>query len=405
MEREVARPDAKLLGGNPTTNVCRVDGWVDDSVICAGRHGRLQEAEDASGEELCHGRSQAWESIHTAGNWFAQKIVKVAALSDSRRLPRVGVVEHVDENDAQRPYVGRTSRISGHHVVMAFYTGISVRRQSFGRYRDEGGEHAVLTEAHIRRATAVHITRIDVTCCETKIGELDRDLAFARATGGVVDDLVGDHKVFGLDVTVKDAVPVTMSHGVTHLREHGPDEAQPLIREQHPIGSGRCLLIAPLVLEEVEQVFAGYIVEHEQEIRRRLERRPQGDYVFMDRQRMMDRGFLQLGFLILSMLDETFERKKAADRRRRGRRGVVNVEKVGRVPEDLLNEVDDGVGTRTELSNDTKGVNMSRAGVNDGNMLAEDAEARTNLVAVVEYLFEQSRVCRVTSLKRRSSSR
>lgn len=66
------------------------------------------------------------------------------------------MIEHVDEDDAERPNVGRGGSISWRNIVMAFIT-------------------------HIWCTSTVHVSTLDIPRGKTKIGQLDSHLAFSLA--------------------------------------------------------------------------------------------------------------------------------------------------------------------------------------------------------------------------------
>jgi len=61
----------------------------------------FEDAEDAPCEEFSDGRRHAREAIHEEGNRLAQKALERLTVTRSSGKPRVGVVEHVDENNAK----------------------------------------------------------------------------------------------------------------------------------------------------------------------------------------------------------------------------------------------------------------------------------------------------------------
>ena len=93
----------------------------------------------------------------------------------------------------------------------------------FGK-RQSGGYSGTRTVAHIRRGSAIHVGRLDVIGRQTKVGELSDDLAFLPAIWRF-DPSVRDDKVLGFDVPMEDVHRMTNSNSLTHLREHGGDEA------------------------------------------------------------------------------------------------------------------------------------------------------------------------------------
>jgi hypothetical protein len=135
-----------------------------------------------------------------------EKVDRVLAIKFKRRTssfgcicPWVIVIQHIDKHDSEGPHIGSTRRIRGRNVVSALV-------------------------AHIGRGPAIHVCRLDIVGRQAKVGELDDDLALLPAIWRF-DPPIGDDKVLGFDVPVKNVHRVTDGDSLTHLREHGGDEA------------------------------------------------------------------------------------------------------------------------------------------------------------------------------------
>ena len=89
------------------------------------------------------------------------------------------------------------------------------------REGDESGAHTI---THIRRGSAIHIGGLNVIGRQTKVGELDDDLTLLPAIWRF-NPPIRDDKVLWLDVPMKDVCRVTYGDGLTHLGEHGGNEA------------------------------------------------------------------------------------------------------------------------------------------------------------------------------------
>lgn len=76
------------------------------------------------------------------------------------------------------------------------------------------------TVAHVRSATAIHVTRFDIGCRETKVCEFDNDFALTTTVRSG-DESVCNDEIFWFNVTMEDLLGMTSGYGVTHLREHG----------------------------------------------------------------------------------------------------------------------------------------------------------------------------------------
>lgn len=83
------------------------------------------------------------------------------------------------------------------------------------------GTHTV---AHIRSGSAIHVGRLDIIGRQTEVSELDNDLALLPAIRRP-DPPICDDKVLRFDVSVKDVHRMADSDSLTHLGEHGGDEA------------------------------------------------------------------------------------------------------------------------------------------------------------------------------------
>lgn len=200
--------------------------------------------------------------MHEEPHRFAEEVAEGFALADSSGKPGVGVVEHVDKDDTEGPDVCRCCGIRRRNIVVTF-------------------------EAHVWSASAIHITRFHVPRGQSKIGEFYGYLSLVFPGGRIEGSRVCDHKVFWFDVAVEDAVAMAVSDGIAHLREHGCYQTQSLggeellWREQGErflggggAGSGFVRFVIARLFQKVEQIFTGDIIEHEQEIRGRLERMP-----------------------------------------------------------------------------------------------------------------------------------
>lgn len=160
------------------------------------------------------------------------------------------MVEHVDEDDAERPYIGRTCCVCWRDVVSTFI-------------------------AHVRSTPTVHVAGGGVCGRQTKVGEFDGDV-----TGGIGGFGVGDEKVFWFDIAMEDASTVTGLYGFTHLGEHGGDQRESAVgkklcwRKSSECSWRRILvfgLFVALVMglfQKVIEIFAGNILENEKEIGR-----------------------------------------------------------------------------------------------------------------------------------------
>ena len=78
----------------------------------------------------------------------------------------------------------------------------------------------MLTVAHVRSATTVHVTRFDISCRETKVCEFDNDFAFTTTVRSG-DESVCNDEIFWFNVTMEDLLGMASGYGITHLREHG----------------------------------------------------------------------------------------------------------------------------------------------------------------------------------------
>jgi hypothetical protein len=78
---------------------------------------------------------------------------------------------------------------------------------------------AYLTVAHIRCAPTVHVRRLEISGGQTKVGELDDNLALAAAIN--LSEPIRDDKVFRFYVAVEDLLGVASRDGITHLGKHG----------------------------------------------------------------------------------------------------------------------------------------------------------------------------------------
>ena len=78
----------------------------------------------------------------------------------------------------------------------------------------------MLTVAHVRSATAVHVTGFDISRRETKVCEFDNDFAFTTTVRSG-DESVCNDEVFWFNVTMEDLLLMASGYGITHLREHG----------------------------------------------------------------------------------------------------------------------------------------------------------------------------------------
>ena len=80
------------------------------------------------------------------------------------------------------------------------------------------------TVADIRCGPAIHIGRLNVIGRQSKVCEFYNDFALLPAIWRP-DPSIGDDEVLGFDVPVKYIYRVTSSDCLTHLSEHGRDEA------------------------------------------------------------------------------------------------------------------------------------------------------------------------------------
>ena len=76
------------------------------------------------------------------------------------------------------------------------------------------------TVAHVRSATAIHVTRFDISCGETEVCELDNDFAFTTTVRSG-DETICNDEIFRFNVTMEDLLGMASGNGITHLREHG----------------------------------------------------------------------------------------------------------------------------------------------------------------------------------------
>jgi hypothetical protein len=117
-----------------------------------------------------------------------------------------------------------TSAARGEYVGATLFLH-SISREPVALFSErQGGGVGTRTVAHIRCGSAIHISRLDVIGRQSKVCELDDDLALLPAIWRF-DPSIGDDKVLGFDVPVKDVNRMTDSDSLTHLREHGGDEA------------------------------------------------------------------------------------------------------------------------------------------------------------------------------------
>ena len=89
----------------------------------------------------------------------------------------------------------------------------------------------MVTIAHVRSTTTVHVRRFDISCRETKVCEFDNDFAFTTTIWSC-DHSVCDDEVFWFDITMENVLCMASSYCVTHLREHGRYETKTSAREQ-----------------------------------------------------------------------------------------------------------------------------------------------------------------------------
>lgn len=78
----------------------------------------------------------------------------------------------------------------------------------------------MLTVTHVRSATAIHVTRFDISCRETKVCEFDDDFAFTTTIRSG-DESVCNDEIFWFDVAMEDLLSMAGGYGITHLGEHG----------------------------------------------------------------------------------------------------------------------------------------------------------------------------------------
>ena len=97
---------------------------------------------------------------------------------------------------------------------------------------------------------------------------------------------MGDDKVFGLDVTVVDALTVTEGDGIAHLGKHAGDEVEATVgkqlvgmkrgkerggrRRRRRVGTQPLFVVAGL-LEEIEKIFTRNVLKEKEQVRLRLE--------------------------------------------------------------------------------------------------------------------------------------
>jgi hypothetical protein len=132
---QVPNPYTKLTG----TDTLRVIGRI------------LEDAKHIFDKKIRNRKGHAGESPHKKAGRVGKILIKRGETILDCVHPRIAMIKHVDQNDAQRPYIGGTGLIHGSHVVPAFI-------------------------AHIRSATTVHVRRDGIAGGEAKVRQFDNDL-------------------------------------------------------------------------------------------------------------------------------------------------------------------------------------------------------------------------------------
>ena len=119
------------------------------------------------------------------------------------------------------------------YVISTFYTPqLATASRPILSQNNRGGR----TKTHIGCTPTVHIRTRLIHRSQPKIGQFHDDLSLllddllAILQSELVDPGIGDDKVLGLDIPVEHLLFVAGSDGITHLREHARDEAEPCMR-------------------------------------------------------------------------------------------------------------------------------------------------------------------------------
>lgn len=186
---------------------------------------------------------------------------------------------HVDQDDAKGPDVGGSRPVRRGTVVSTL-------------------------KAHVWSASTVHVGTLCFGGRKAKVRQLDDDTTFT------IDNTVSDNKILWFDVTVKDALLVTGGNSVAHLGEHAGNQPQTGGAEElrwmegSEQGGGRgsprrggcnifwgdgCrLVMVTCLFQEVKQIFAGNVLQQQEQEGRCVKCAIEGDDVGVGTERLMD---------------------------------------------------------------------------------------------------------------------
>lgn len=96
---------------------------------------------------------------------------------------------------------------------------------------EQSSKNVLLTVAHVWSAATIHIEGLLVDSAQSEIRELDQNFSLS-GTIGVLDKSIRDDEIFRLDISMVNTLRMGDSHSLTHLGEHGCDEAEACPREE-----------------------------------------------------------------------------------------------------------------------------------------------------------------------------